>query len=265
MKACRGRGGGEARDRTKGATASLEITSLEGPDRSPIEFARKFGENPADKFSEMAFPCLIGFVPKISTDQRSVEWVNPVTADRFRDHGYRLTSGSPSRLAIRAMLELARADNWTTLAVKGSVRLQSFAEATAAELDRLVPVTPGPGIADRSFQIPRPSSVGPKRRRLGRVIGMSALLIVLVEMGFGAMYIYSNPQLQEQLGIKPLIESLLWKHQEIVAKAMEHPLDFERITFGAIDSRRRGTLGAQSDLHQYRTRQGGLLKVERTF
>ena len=190
----RARQAGEARDRSKGATASLEITSLENTDRSPLEFAKKFKENPADKLSEMGFPCLVGFVPKISTDERSVEWANPITADSFRDHGHRLTSGSPSRLAIRAMLELARADNWTSVSVKGTVRLQAFTEATAAELDRLFPVSPGRGTADRSFhEVPRLSSVGPKRRRLSRVIGMSASLLVLIQMGFGAAYIYSNP------------------------------------------------------------------------
>jgi conjugative element/phage-associated large polyvalent protein len=159
----RAESGGEA-GRTKGATPSLEIISLEGTKRSPIEFAKNFRENPADKYLEIGFPCLIGFVPKISTDEGFVEWANPVTADSFRDHGHRLTSGSPSRLAIRAMLELARADNWNRVAVKGTVRLQAFAEATAAELDRLFPVSLGRGTADRSFHdIPRPSSGSQER------------------------------------------------------------------------------------------------------
>ncbi len=230
----------EARDLAKGATASLEITALGGTYRNPVEFAKKFKENAADKLSEMGFPCLVGFVPKISTDERSVEWANPVTADSFRDQGRRLTSGSPSRLAIRAMLELARADNWTSVAVKGTVRLQAFTEATAAELDRLFPVSPGQGTAGRSFhQLPRPSSVGPKRRRLSRVIGMSASLLVLVQMGFGLAYIYSNPQLQTQLGIKSLIDTLPWKHEELLAKARENALEFSQVTLAL--STRTGT------------------------
>jgi len=223
--------GREAAARTRGATPSLEIISLEGPNRSPIEFARNFRENPTDKFSEMGFPCLIGFVPKISTDERSVEWANPVTADGFRDHGDRLTSGSPNRLAIRAMLELARAGNWNRVAVKGTVRLQAFAEDTAAELDRLLPIGPGRGTADRSFhEIPRPSSVVPRRGRLSRVIWMSASLLVLVLMGFLAAYIYSNPQLQTQLGIKSLIDTLPWKHEELLADALANPLKFEMLS-----------------------------------
>ena len=32
-----------------------------------------------------------------------------------------------------------------------------------------------------------------------------------------------------RLGIKPLIDSLPWKHEELVAKAREHPLEFERM------------------------------------
>ena len=130
------------------------------------------------------------------------------------------------------MLELARADNWTTLSVKGSVRLQAFAEASAAEMDRLVPVTPGPATADGSLnQIPRASSVGPKRRRLSRVLGMSALLIVLVEIGFGAAYIYSNPQLQTRLGIENFIHNLTWNHEDLVAKAPTNPLPTNPLKF----------------------------------
>ena len=61
------------------------------------------------------------------------------------------------------MLELARADDWTRVAVKGTVRLQAFAEATATELDRLFPVSPGRGTADRSFRhISRPHRWVPK-------------------------------------------------------------------------------------------------------
>ena len=58
--ACRWRAGAEARDPAKGATASLEISSVESSDRSPLEFAKKFKGNPADKLSEMGFPCLVG-------------------------------------------------------------------------------------------------------------------------------------------------------------------------------------------------------------
>jgi serine/threonine protein kinase len=63
-----------------------------------------------------------------------------------------------------------------------------------------------------------------------RLFGMALFTLVLAGGAFGATYLYSNPQLQEQLGVKPFIESLPWKHQELVAKAMEHPLEFERMT-----------------------------------
>lgn len=214
--------GGEARDRTRGATGFLEITSLKSTDRSSLEFAKKFKDNTADKLSEMEFPCLIGFVPKISIDERSVEWANPVTADSFRDHGHRLTSGSPSRLAIRAMLELARADNWTRVAVKGSVRLQAFAEATAVELDRGVPVSPKRGTADPWFdQIPRPWSVRLRVRRPSHVVGMTMFVFVLVGMGFSATYIYLNPQLQAQLGVESFINNLPWNASSAHKSAAE--------------------------------------------
>src|SRR5229473_3724150 len=63
-----------------------------------------------------------------------------------------------------------------------------------------------------------------------RLFGVALFTLILAGGAFGATYLYSNPELQEQLGVKPFIESLPWKHQELVAKAMEHPLEFERMT-----------------------------------
>lgn len=57
--------GGEAGGHVEGAAPSLEIISLEGANRSSIEFAKNFRKNPADKFSEMGFPCLIGLYPRL--------------------------------------------------------------------------------------------------------------------------------------------------------------------------------------------------------
>ena len=74
---------------------------------------------------------------------------------------------------------------------------------------------------------------GPPRKPASwgrRLFGMALFTLILAGGAFGATYLYSNPQLQEQLGVKPFIESLPWKHQELVAKAMEHPLEFERMT-----------------------------------
>ena len=74
---------------------------------------------------------------------------------------------------------------------------------------------------------------GPPRKPANwgrRLFGMALFTLILAGGAFGATYLYSNPQLQEQLGVKPFIESLPWKHQELVAKAMEHPLEFERMT-----------------------------------
>ena len=36
--------------------------------------------------------------------------------------------------------------------------------------------------------------------------------------------------LQMRLGIKPLIDSLPWKHEELVAEARQHPLEFQQMT-----------------------------------
>lgn len=75
--------------------------------------------------------------------------------------------------------------------------------------------------------------VAPHRARKSfkrRLVGMAVFSIVLAGVAFGGTYIYSNPQLQVQLGIKPLIDSLPWKHEELLAKAREHPLDFQSLS-----------------------------------
>src|SRR5260370_24993502 len=98
-------------------------------------------------------------------------------------------------------------------------------------------VNPQSGTGERA-QTPRPPGVlealaGAPRKPASwgrRLFGMALFTLILAGGAFGATSLYSNPQLQEQLGVKPFIESLPWKHQELVAKAMEHPLEFERMT-----------------------------------
>src|SRR5208282_4993733 len=69
----------------------------------------------------------------------------------------------------------------------------------------------------------------PRRSGLRRAMGLLTFSLILASGAFAATYIYSNPQLQLRLGIKPLIDSLPWKHEELVAKAREHPLEFQQL------------------------------------
>jgi hypothetical protein len=71
-----------------------------------------------------------------------------------------------------------------------------------------------------------------RRRRSGlrRAVGFVIFTAMMGSLAFGATYVYSNPALQKQLGIQALIDGLPWKHQELVDKAREHPLEFERMT-----------------------------------
>ncbi|MDB5108045.1 MAG: putative protein kinase [Candidatus Binatus sp.] len=63
-----------------------------------------------------------------------------------------------------------------------------------------------------------------------RTISLLIFLIVLGGAAFGATYIYSSPEMQLRLGVKPLIDNLPWKHEELVARAREHPLEFQQMT-----------------------------------
>ncbi|HUA32394.1 MAG TPA: protein kinase [Candidatus Binataceae bacterium] len=82
--------------------------------------------------------------------------------------------------------------------------------------------------------------VRPKPRRSGRrAVALITFSIFLAGLAFGATYIYSNPELQSQLGLKPLIDNLPWKHEELVNQAREHPLEFQQMTLAL--STRDGT------------------------
>ncbi len=80
------------------------------------------------------------------------------------------------------------------------------------------------------------------RSRAGRAISLAIFLCVLGGAAFGATYIYSNPELQLRLGIKPLIDGLPWRHEEMLAKARENPLEFEQMTL-ALSTREGTALG----------------------
>lgn len=85
----------------------------------------------------------------------------------------------------------------------------------------------------------RPVGRRHKKRRVGTLL---ALVVVVGGAAFGATYVYQDPELQTQLGLKPWIDNLPWKHDELVAEAEKHPLQFERMTV-ALSSRAGDPLG----------------------
>jgi serine/threonine protein kinase len=68
------------------------------------------------------------------------------------------------------------------------------------------------------------------RSRLSRSIGLVLFLLVLGGAAFGGTYLYSSPELQQRLGLKPFFDKLPWKHEELLAKARENPLEFSNMT-----------------------------------
>ena len=75
-----------------------------------------------------------------------------------------------------------------------------------------------------------PIAPRPPRSAARRAIGLITFSLMLAAVAFGATYIYSDPMLQQQLGIKPMIDSLPWKHEELVAEARQHPLEFQQLS-----------------------------------
>jgi len=75
-----------------------------------------------------------------------------------------------------------------------------------------------------------PVSYREPRSRLGRSIGLLIFLLVLGGAAFGGTYLYSSPELQQRLGLKPFFDGLPWKHEQLLAKARENPLEFSNMT-----------------------------------
>ncbi len=75
-----------------------------------------------------------------------------------------------------------------------------------------------------------PIAPRPPRSAVSRAIGLITFSLVLAGIAFGATYVYSDPALQLQLGIKSYIDSLPWKHEELVAEARQHPLEFQQLS-----------------------------------
>ncbi len=71
----------------------------------------------------------------------------------------------------------------------------------------------------------------PRRPRSAarRAAGMVLFSLALAGIAFGATYVYSDPDLQARLGVKPFIDSLPWKHEELLAEARQTPLEFQQM------------------------------------
>jgi Protein kinase domain len=96
--------------------------------------------------------------------------------------------------------------------------------------------------AEPAYEDDFPQPYREPRSRASRAVGLAIFLIVLGGAAFGGTYIYSNPEMQLRLGIKPLIDGLPWRHEEMLAKARENPLEFEQMTL-ALSTREGTALG----------------------
>ncbi|MGH7779582.1 MAG: protein kinase domain-containing protein [Candidatus Binataceae bacterium] len=90
-------------------------------------------------------------------------------------------------------------------------------------------------------ELPHEMAYRPRKPRSAahRAIALLVFCVVLGGIAFGATYVYSDSQLQIMLGVKGLIDGLPWKHEELLARAQQHPLDFKQMTLAL--STREGT------------------------
>ncbi len=110
-----------------------------------------------------------------------------------------------------------------------------------------------------------PLDYGKPRSRVSRSIGLVIFLLVLAGAAFGGTYLYSNPELQLRLGLKPLFDGLPWKHEELLAKARENPLEFNSMTL-ALSTREGNALAPpQSQFNDTDLTNARYLKWTATF
>ena len=83
----------------------------------------------------------------------------------------------------------------------------------------------------------------PRMSRGKRAVVMASLMIVLASAAFSAISLYRDPQLQARLGLQPFINSLPWKHAELLAQARLHPLVFRQVSV-ALSTRAGDALGS---------------------
>jgi predicted Ser/Thr protein kinase len=69
-----------------------------------------------------------------------------------------------------------------------------------------------------------------KPRRWRRVAALATLTFTMAAVAFGATYVYRDPVLQAQLGIKPLVDSLPWKRAQLLARARADPLTLQELS-----------------------------------
>ena len=103
------------------------------------------------------------------------------------------------------------------------------------------------------------------RSALRRAVSLVVFSMVMAGIAFGATYVYSRPQLQEQLGIKGLIDSLPWKHEELLARARAHPLKFQSMTLRLSTREGIPTSEPQATFTDTELSQARYLKWQATF
>ncbi len=89
----------------------------------------------------------------------------------------------------------------------------------------------------------RPAAAGrtrPRGSRIGMALKLLVLMLLLSGVAFAATYVYFNPQLQDNLGIRSWVENLPWKRRERLARAELRPLLLDNLSLAL--STREGVL-----------------------
>ncbi|MBF6558973.1 MAG: serine/threonine protein kinase [Candidatus Binataceae bacterium] len=177
------------------------------------------GRDP-EKFPPFSFPPVRTLRPDISTN---------LAGAIDRALAYEMDGRPASVQEFRDMLLYGRG-----LDAAGAVRVN----AKSGTADLALAALP-PEFAEAAARRPR-RKPGNWRRR---AIGLGGFTLMIAGLAFGATYIYSDPALQSQLGVTQFVDSLPWKHQELLDQARAHPLAFERMTL-ALSTRSGSPLSA---------------------
>jgi serine/threonine protein kinase len=105
----------------------------------------------------------------------------------------------------------------------------------------------------------------PRKSVAHRVAGWLVAFMVLAGLAFGATYVYNDPELQHQLGIAEYVNQLPWRHEELIAKARAHPLDFKTLSLALSTRSGEAISGSKSSFSDTELAANRYLKWDASF
>ncbi len=99
---------------------------------------------------------------------------------------------------------------------------------------RGVEVADGVGVSSKSgtaqLRLVSPHAPVHPHRKKSRLRRATGVIVFSLVAAFATTYVYNSREVQTRMGSKAMIDSVPWKHEELIARAREHPLELNGIS-----------------------------------